>query len=126
VKGWDIPRVRRQSKLEVGEGAPGEVEVTEGAPGEDRARGPVTSLEIEVGEGVLVVEPERTSRPGSTNCSSREVVRACARTDKVRALGRRGIRDGGGDGSQSARPGRGIPNPSPRRGQRSMSKTERR
>jgi len=81
--------VWRQSKLEVGEGAPGEVEVAEGAPGEVRARGPATSLEIEVGEGASVAEPERMARPGSTNRSPGE----------VGALGRRGIRGGGGDGS---------------------------
>ena len=63
--------VWRQSKLEAREGAPGEVEVAEGAPGEVRARGPATSLEIEVGEGAPMVEPERTARPGSTNPSPR-------------------------------------------------------
>ena len=105
--------VWRQSKLEVREGAPGEVEVAEGAPGEVRARGPATSSEIEVSEGVPVAEPERTARPGSTNRSPREVVRACMRGGEVGALGRRGIRGGGGDGSQSARPGWGSTNPSP-------------
>ena len=77
--------VWRQSKLEVREGAPGEVEVAEVAPGEVRARAPATSSEIEVGEGAPVAEPERTARPGSTNRSPREVVRACAQAGEVGA-----------------------------------------
>jgi len=88
-------------KLEVGEGAPGEVEVTEGTPREVRARGPATSSEIEVGEGAPVAEPERTARTGTTNHRPRQVVRACAWGGKVRALGQRGIHGGGGDAARA-------------------------